>query len=78
MAREVSNKSKISDIIALLEKLKAEHGDINVCTATDAEYWGEVHNYATESNIQVKEHAQPQGPKSGKSEKAVVFSYSSF
>ena len=75
MSRDVSNKSKISDIIALLEKLKAEHGDINVCNATEWEYWGDVENYATENNVQVKQHAQPQGPKSGKSEKAVVFSY---
>jgi hypothetical protein len=75
MSRDVSNKSKISDIIALLEKLKAEHGDINVCTSTEWEYWGDVENYATENNVQVKQHAQPQGPKSGKSEKAVVFSY---
>jgi hypothetical protein len=75
MSRDVSNKSKISDIIALLEKLKAEHGDINVCTSTEWEYWGQVENYATESNIEINEHAQPQGPKSGKSEKAVVFRY---
>lgn len=76
MAKEISKNSKISDIIAHLEKLKAEHGDINVCNATEEEYWGEIHNYATPDNIRINQHAQPQGPKSGESEKAVVFSYS--
>lgn len=72
MAKE---KAKISDVIAYLEKLKAEHGDINVVVEQDVEYWGGVHNYVTESNMNVSEHAQPEGPKSGKSEKAVVISY---
>lgn len=70
-----NEKTKISDIIAHLEKLKAEHGDINVCISTDVEYWGEVYNFASESNITIHEHAQPHGPKSGKTERAVVFSY---
>lgn len=76
MAREKKEDSKISDIIARLEKLKEIHGDINVVVEEKDDYWGSLHNYISESNMQVSEHAQPAGPKSGISEKAVVISYS--
>lgn len=74
MSREISKTSKISDIIALLQKLQKEHGDINVAISEkNVEYWGTTYNYATQDNVVVEQHAQPQGPKSGLSEKAVVF-----
>jgi hypothetical protein len=65
----------ISEVITHLEKLKAEHGDIKVCVCSDHEYWGNLYNEVQEHNLGVTEHAQPEGPKSGKSEKAVVFNY---
>ena len=66
---------RISELIERLDALKKEHGDINVCVGESHEYWGRVETYITEHNITVEEHAQPQGVKSGKSEKAVLFCY---
>lgn len=66
---------KISEVIAKLEKVKSIEGDINVCVSESAEYWGHVHRHLNEDDIDVKEHVQPDGPKSGKSERAVLFEY---
>lgn len=74
MTRDIPNDAKISDLIARLEKLKVEHGDINVVTSTPDNHWGSIYNYITEDSIEIHMQAQPQGPKSGKSEKAVVIS----
>lgn len=63
----------ISEIIAHLEKIKAEHGDIQCCVSEPHEYWGSIENRIEEWNTTVSEHAQPEGPKSGKCEKAVIF-----
>ncbi len=68
----------ISQLILHLEKLRAEHGDINCVISEADDYWGSVQSHIENHNVVVSEHAQPDGPKSGKSEKAVVFSYSSF
>lgn len=69
---------KISELITKLEEIKDKEGDLNVCVSESHEYWGSVETHLTEHNISVATHAQPEGPKSGKSEKAVVFSYSNF
>lgn len=69
---------KISDIIKRLEELKDEHGDINCVVSENHSYWGSTETYIDKHNLRVKEHTQPQGPKSGLSEKAVVFSYDGF
>jgi len=66
---------KISELIAKLEEIKNKDGDLNVCVSESHEYWGSVQSHLTEYNMNVSEHAQPGGPKSGKSEKAVVFEY---
>ena len=66
---------KISELIAKLEEIKNKECDLNVCVSESHEYWGSVETYLTEYNISLSEHAQPDGPKSGKSEKAVVFKY---
>jgi hypothetical protein len=66
---------KISELIAKLEEIKNKDGDLNVCVSESHEYWGSVQSHLTEYNISVSEHAQPDGPKSGKSVKAVVFEY---
>ena len=66
---------KITELIKKLEEIKSEHGDLNVCVSESHEYWGSIASYLTDYNMCI-EHAQPNGPKSGKSEKAVVFSYS--
>lgn len=66
---------KISELIVALEEIKKKEGDLNVCVSESHEYWGSVQSYLTELNISVDGHAQPNGPKSGKSEKAVVFNY---
>ena len=63
----------ISKLMAILEEIKAKEGDLNVCLSEPHEYWGSIHRHITENNVLVKEHAQPDGPKSGKWEKAVVF-----
>jgi len=66
---------KISEAIAIFEKIKEKEGDINVCISESHEYWGSCETYLKEYSINVVEHAQPHGPKSGKSEKAIVLSY---
>jgi len=66
---------KISELIVKLEEIKSKEGDLNVCVSESHEYWGSVQSHLTEYNIDVIEHAQPDGPKSGISEKAVVFGY---
>ena len=66
---------KISELIAKLEEIRSKEGDLNVCVSEAHEYWGSVQSHLSEYNMAVSEHAQPDGPKSGKSEKAVVFSY---
>jgi len=63
---------KISELILKLEEIKSKEGDLNVCTSEGDDYWGNVDSYLEEYNIGVSEHAQPKGPKSGKSEKAVI------
>jgi hypothetical protein len=66
---------KISELIAKLEEIKNKEGDLNVCVSESHEYWGNIQSHLTECNMSVSEHAQPDGPKSGKSERAVVFEY---
>ena len=66
---------KISELIVKLEEIKSKEGDLNVCVSESHEYWGSVQSRLTEYNMTVSEHAQPDGPKSGISEKAVVFGY---
>lgn len=66
---------KISELITKLEETQAKEGDLKVCVAESHEYWGEVYR-ELRGDIRVDPSAQPEGPKSGKSEKAIVFSYS--
>ena len=65
---------KISELISKLEEIKNKEGDLNVCVSESHEYWGNTESHSTEHNVAVS-HAQPDGPKSGKSKKAVVFGY---
>lgn len=65
---------KISELILKLEEIKSEEGDLNVCISEEHEYWGSIQSYLDEYNINVC-NAQPDGPKSGKIEKAVIFEY---
>ena len=62
----------ISDLIKELEKIKKKEGDIKVCVTSDHEYWGTLYHLVNKHYIEVTDHAQPDGPKSGKSERAVV------
>lgn len=64
---------KISELISKLEEIKNLEGDLNVCFSESHEYWGSVHSHITEYNMRVSDNVQPDGPKSGKSEKAVLF-----
>lgn len=64
---------KISELIIHLNKLKDEHGDVIVVTSENDEYWGSIEHEVTDYNISFSEHVQPEGPKSGKSEKGIVF-----
>lgn len=64
----------ISELIEYLQGVKEKEGDINVCHSESDDYWGGVESWLTIGyNLQVSNHAQPDGPKSGKSVKALVF-----
>ncbi len=66
---------KISELILKLQEVKDKEGDLNVCVSESHEYWGSVQRHIQDHDINVSNHAQPDGPKSGKSEKAIVFEY---
>ena len=66
---------KISDLVKKLEDIKLKDGDLNVCVGEGHEYWGSIQRYLEDCDVSVSNHAQPEGPKSGESEKAVVFEY---
>jgi hypothetical protein len=64
----------ISDLIDYLQEVKEKEGDISVCHSESHDYWGSVESWLVPGyNLNVSEHAQPDGPKSGKSVKALVF-----
>jgi len=63
----------ISEVIAKLSDIQKQHGDLICVVRADHEYWGCVDSVFDESSLYVKENCQPDGPKSGKSEKGVVF-----
>lgn len=62
---------KISELINLLQEDLKTYGDLTVCIAEEHEYWGEL--TPTVYSTRIDNHAQPHGPKSGLSEKALVF-----
>lgn len=66
---------KISELIAKLQEVKDKEGDLNVCVSEKHEYWGSVQRHIQDYDMNICNHAQPDGPKLGKSEKAVVFEY---
>ena len=64
----------ISQLIEYLQKIKEKEGDIFVCYSEEHEYWGSAESWITPGyNLTINTHAQPDGPKSGKSVKAMVF-----
>jgi hypothetical protein len=66
-------KMLISDLIKELELIKTEHGDIPCVHSEEHEYWGSVQAHLSRHyNVEVGS-AQPDGPKSGKSELCVKF-----
>ena len=65
----------IDDLIKRLEDIKEEHGNIIVCVSEKDDYWGTLYEKLEIFNLSVDHFAQPKGPKSGESEKAVVFHY---
>lgn len=64
---------KISELIIHLQELKDKHGDVVCVTSEPHEYWGSIESEITKNNISYSEHTQPAGPKSGKSEKGLIF-----
>ncbi len=64
---------KISELIIKLIEIKEKEGDINVCTSETHEYWGSVESNIVDGYNMTVRNAQPDGPKSGKSEIALVF-----
>ncbi len=63
----------ISELIEYLQEVKEKEGDINVCHSESDDYWGSFQNWFTIGyNLSIS-NAQPDGPKSGKSVKALVF-----
>lgn len=65
---------KISKLIEYLEKVKEKEGDIPCVVNVPHEYWGATQQPIDEYLIFVA-MAQPEGPKSGKNERCVVFSH---
>ena len=72
---------KISELIKELELIKSTEGDLECCTSEPHEYWGIIYNKIERitdtyiSGMEIDNHAQPKGPKSGESEKCLVFKY---
>lgn len=62
----------IDELITYLQDVKKLHGNITVCIGEYHEYWGSVYTKLDDSNIVIDENAQPNGPKSGNSEIALV------
>lgn len=65
---------RISELILKLTEIKNKEGDLNVCISESHEYWGSVQSHLTEQTMSVG-NAQPKGPKSGESERAVILEY---
>lgn len=63
---------KISELIVKLQSIKEVEGDLNICLSEPHEYWGSVEQHLEERHIEILT-AQPEGPKSGKTERAIVF-----
>jgi hypothetical protein len=63
---------QISELIAKLEVIKAEEGDIPICISEPHEYWGYTSFLLKDWDLNVTNHAQPDGPKSGIEVKAVL------
>lgn len=61
---------RISEIIKRLEEEKEKHGDLKVCYVEEDDYWGKIETEI--SYLIIDDHAQPEGPKSGVSEKALI------
>jgi hypothetical protein len=66
---------KASELIKYLEEQIKIHRDICVCHSESHEYWGSVQSHLDPSyNINVSEHAQPDGPKKP-SHKSIIIGY---
>lgn len=66
---------KLSQFIKKLQEVQDMEGDLNIVLSESHEYWGSIQRYAREDDVKVTDHALPGGPKSGKSERAIVFEY---
>lgn len=64
---------KISNLIEELKAIRKLHGDLDVCISEPAEYWGSVHSHLEKENVKVSNYTQPEGPKSGKWGKGLIF-----
>lgn len=63
----------ISEMIEYLEDIMIEEGNINICYSESHEYWGSVESWITVGyNMSISDRAQPDGPKSGKSVRALI------
>jgi len=67
-----NKKMLISNLILKLQKLQEENGDIPCVHSEEHDYWGSVETHLSDYNLSVG-NAQPDGPKSGVSEKCVIF-----
>lgn len=63
---------KASELIEYLQKVIDTEGDLMVCKSEDHEYWGSTELELELHSCQVSPFAQPDGPKSGKQEKAII------
>jgi hypothetical protein len=62
----------ISQVIKKLQIIEQQEGDLPVVITADHEHWGILYYNIADSTIYIDEHAQPNGPKSGTSIRAVV------
>lgn len=63
----------ISDLIKKLEYIREKQGDLTVCKSEYHEYWNTIDSHLDTDDFYVG-NAQPEGPKSGKSEICLIFS----
>lgn len=63
---------KISGLIEALTSIMEAEGDLPVCKSEANDYWGSIEGYLTELDLNVSDHAKPDGPKRGKPIKALV------
>lgn len=64
----------ITELISHLEHIRGHEGDLKCVVNVPNDYWGSTQEEITQYTILVT-NVQPEGPKSGQSERCVIFSH---